>query len=133
MNKRDLDILKLGSENPKALGVLLKISGLLEKQPVVAISQDDLAQDLGMSSKAVSQVLDNLSDLVHASRSGNSWIFSSREIVWKEQGEYEVLKVSILRKKNAVSGQSQTPAPESKPAAAPEKASPAAPAAGGHK
>jgi len=130
MNQRDLELLRLGSENPKALSIMLKIGGFLEKQPVAVISQDDLARDLGMSVKAVAQSLDSLSGLVNAARSGDCWIFSAKEISWKDAGEYEILKACVFRKKESGSGQQQAKeeAKEAKPAPAAEPAKSPAPA-----
>ncbi len=130
MNKRDLNLLRLGRENPKALDLLLRVSELLEVQSPAAISQEDLSRDLGLSGKTINLLLENLKDLVHCSRAGDLLIFSSKDIAWKEEGEYEVLKVFIVRKKSEAAGsegkeekpaQSQTSAAPSEKAPAPAR------------
>ena len=131
MNQRDLQLLKLGSENPKALSIMLKIGALLEKHPVAVIPQDDLARDLGMSVKAAAQSIDSLSELVNAARIGDCWIFAAKEISWKDAGEYEILKACVFRKKASGSEQKEEAkeeAKEAKPAAAAEPAKSPAPA-----
>lgn len=126
MNKRDLNLLRLGRENPKALDLLLKVSELLEVQSPAAISQEDLSREIGINSKTVALLLENLKDLVHYCRAGDLWIFSSRDISWKEEAGYETLKVTVLRKASGENAGKDAKEEKPAPASAPAQTAPAA-------
>ncbi len=99
MNKRDLELLKLGKENPQAIDLLIKLSDFLEQYSPVMIKTRTLAKSAKLTMKATENALESIKGLLSVEIVGDYCIVSDKELSWTEEDEFEVVRPYFFRPK----------------------------------